>query len=412
MSQSANQPARRAWSSTYRPLLNRLTFGLALVGVLVAVHLAVQQRQGFAQGCFGFSEAGAAGGAFNCATVLQSGAGELLGVSNVVWGFLFYLAVAALSFAIAFVGRTWGPRLKQARAGLIGFGVLYSAYLVYYQFAYLDSLCALCLLSAALVALLLGVQVYDYRTADETSATKTMTARPVKREAALFTSLVALVVLLAGADVLYFNNNAAAPAASAAASDTLQVAEGCFYSAEQPPVENPDRLVNFADPVVGNEDAAVTVIEYFDPNCPHCATFHPVMQQLIATYGDRARFVYKPLYLGSWTASARQIEALYAAEQAGKFQEMLRAQFERQQRQGLTMADLRAIAEDIGMDPGTLAGRIQSGIYRSLWRETRQQASEVGLRSVPTVLINGRFVANRSRTPRCLAAMIEAAAEG
>ncbi len=416
--------------AAYRPVLDRLIFGVALVGVLVVAHLGIQQERAFAGGCFGFGAEAAAASNFDCGAVLSSAASTFLGVSNVVWGFVFYGATAALTLGAAFVASAGRRRLiKTARLALVGFGVLYTARLLYIQFFQLDALCALCLTSAALVGALLVLQLAELLSAAPSASAR----RPVawsrrKREAALLGALAALALVIAGADAFYFGGqdapppevaaaeraeaprrSAATPAAAPAASDTLQVAEGCYYDPEKNAVANPSRLVSMGDAILGNASAPVTVIEYFDPNCPHCATFHPTMQRLQERYGDRARFVYKPVPL--WEFSVPQIEALYAAGQEGRFDAMLEAQFARQQRGGLSAEQLQGIAREIGMDPGVLMARLRGGLYRAKVAQSRQQAVEIGLQSTPTVLINGRFVAQRSRTARCLAAMIEAAAE-
>lgn len=399
---SSSRPARL---SSYRPSVDRFVFGLALLGVFVTVHLWVQQRRGFADGCLGFGELGE--GSFDCAAVLQSGASELFGVSNVVWGFLFYVVVAVLSFVIARVGPGRRATLKQARLGVLGFGFLYSAYLVVYQWTQVGQWCALCLTSAALVTAMLAFQLYDYFTASDRPATA-MNTRLVKKETRLLAALAVVVLLVSGADALYFNGaegSAQTALASVAGSDTLQVAEGCYYDPEKGAVVDPDQLVGMSDPVKGNPEGDVTVLEYFDPNCPHCRTFYPQMQELIAQYGDRVRFVYKPIPL--WEFSIPQIEALYAAQQQGKFTAMLEGQFANQSPNGLSLAQMKAIAQEIGMDAEAMEARIRSGLFRMQWQQSRQQAGEIGLTGVPSVLIDGRFVAGPSRTPRCLALMIE-----
>lgn len=414
----------------YRPVLDRTIFGVALLGMLVVAHLGIQEKRGFAEGCVGFWEANPARASFNCATVTQSGASELLGVSNIIWGFLFYTAVAALTFAIAFVSRSARRQLKLGRAGLIGGGFLYSAYLVYYQFFGIEALCALCLVSAGLIAMLLVLQVADYTTSKEKS-TATMPFSKMKREAALLTSLTVLLIVLIGADWMYFRDAAPetvtaeaaeraapeeqraatpSPAARARAmADSLDLPAGCQFDPELEPVEDYAQIINAEDPAFGPDDAPVTVIEFLDPNCPHCRTLHPVMQQVVGQHGDQVQLVYKPMPL--WRFSLPQIEALFAAAEEDKFEEMLEAQFARQQDNGLSMGELRQIAEEIGMDPDALASQINEDTYQDEAMQQRQIAQQIGINSVPTVIINGHFVETRSRTPQCMSAMIEAFAE-
>ena len=395
----------------YRPALDRTLFGLALLGVVIVVHLGLQQARGFEQGCFGIAALDAAAPGFDCGAVLASGASTLLGISNVVWGVFFYVVVAALSFA-ALVVPTWRLQAKQARAGFIGAGFLYSAYLVYYQITQLDALCALCLVSAGIVTVLFVLLVGSLLFTNRSS--HPMSLRSSKREFTLLTYLLALAGLLIAADAVYVGSRSAtaasspAPAAVASAvPDTTQVAEGCYYDPEKEPVENFSALVDFQDPSKGSAQSPVTIVEYFDPNCPHCKTMHAVMKKVIEQYGDEAQFVFKPMPL--WGYSVPQIEALYAAAQEGKFFEMLDAQYARQQRGGLSMEQMQGIAREIGMNPDVLASRIQQQTHRDRIMQQRKRAVEIGVDSTPTIIINGRFIAGQSRTPRCFGAFIDAA---
>lgn len=410
--------------STYRPVLDRLIFGLALLGVLASVHLNIQQSRGFDQGCFGFTAAEPVEQTFNCEAVTQSDASTLLGISNSIWGLLFYVFVAGLTAAAAFNVRGRRPQFKITRGVIIAVGMAYSLYLVYYQFFAIGELCALCLTSAGITTALFLVQAVDYARPPQAATTESqgMTPKP-SRELAFVGALVVLVGLLIGADLAYFNNlDKAEPIAVTSDQAAQTVSERsavdpnaglpaeCRYDTDRGRIENPARLVNFYDPSKGNPNAPVTVIEYFDPNCPHCATLQPIMESVIATHQNQARFVFKPFVL--WPHSFAQSEALYAAAQQGKFFEMLDRQYAIQNPQtGLSEQQLRMIAADIGMDPDQLIERIQSGDYRQTLLQLKQAAVEVGVNSTPTVIINGRFVEPASRTPECLRRMIDQAAQ-
>jgi protein-disulfide isomerase/uncharacterized membrane protein len=404
----------------HRPQLDRTVFGLALLGLLVVVHLGIQQERGFDRGCLGFSAPAAVEATFDCEAVVSSGAGTFLGVSNIVWGLGFYGAVAALSFVALMLRPRLRLRAKQARAVLIASGALYSATLVYQQVAVVEALCALCLLSATLAGLLFLVEAGGLLFSHRSHLTA-MSTRTSKREYALFSYLLILAFVLVGADLTYFDqldapahralvaDDLVASASSQVPRDTTRVSENCYFDPEKAPVPDDVALVNMQDPIKGNPRAGVTVIEYFDPNCPACRAFHPIMKQAAERFGDQATFVYKAVPL--WGYSVPQIEALHAAAQENKFFEMLDQQFARQQRGGLSTRDLRAIAQDIGMNPDVLITRLQEGTYRDQVLAEREQAVAIGWSAAPTVLVNGRFVDNESRSLECLGAFIEAAAQ-
>ena len=405
------EPTSESPLFAYHPLLNRILFGLAMLGVLVVVHLAIQQGRGFDQGCWGFNPDDAASAAvFDCALVTESSSGTLLGLSNVVWGLGFYLGVAALSAAMAFAGPGRRKPLKLARMVLIGGGFLYAVFLVYEQFFTIGELCALCLTSAAITTTIFIVQVVDL--VRPARLAPLPTARP-----AYFAALAGVVVLLIGADFAYFNALDVAPAEEAVPAQTsatqpasgprmAPAAEECRLRTDVPRYEDYEALIQPSDPVKGNPDAAVTVIEYFDPNCPHCKLAHPIMEAVARTYSDQARFVYIPFMI--WPdRSMNQVAALYEAARQGRFSEMLDAQFEQQQA-SLSNEELRAIASEIGMDADEMIRRIESGFYEETILARKQEAAATGITGMPSVFVNGRLVETLSAD--CLGIFIEEAA--
>jgi uncharacterized membrane protein/predicted DsbA family dithiol-disulfide isomerase len=395
---------------SYAPVLNKALFGMSLLGVLTVTHLSIQKGRDFDRGCLGFAGLDSSEMVFNCSAVVSSGAGTFLGLSNITWGLGFYIGVAVLTFAIFRVGgtaRTWlhGARL----AGLTG-GVLYSGYLVYVQVGVIGTLCALCLVSAGLAVLLFGTQVAVLFTDDPTSET-TMTSRLFKRDLTVYVYLVAFTTVLVGADLTYFN--ALTPTGDGQEQALRgQVSEAaCELDPNVEPVENNGgSLVNFQDIRKGPSDASVTIVEYFDPNCPHCKTFHETMKTLVAEYEEKVQFVYKPFPLRR--SSIPEIQALYVAYQQGKFTEMLDAQYARQSRSGISKRDLQAIASEIDMNSEVLMSRIEQGKYRKKIVMQYKKATEIGVNSTPMVLVNGHFVEGRSRSLECMRTFIQRAQEG
>jgi protein-disulfide isomerase len=306
------------------------------------------------------------------------------------------------------MGSAWRPWIHGARlAGLTG-GFLYSGYLVYVQVGIIGALCVLCLVSAGLVVLLFGTQV-AVLVLDDQRTEPNMTSRFFKRDLTVYVYLAAFAVVLVGADLTYFNALAPANDERAAAHQEQYTGAACQLDSDKEPVEkNGAPLVGFQDITKGPSDAPVTVIEYFDPNCPHCKTFHETMKKLVSEYEGQVRFVYKPFPLRA--ASLPEIQALYVAHQEGKFSEMLEAQYARQSRSGITKSDLRSIASEIGLNPDVLMSRLEQNKYRDQVVAQRKKAIEVGVNSTPTVLVNGHFLGSRSL--ECLKVFIDRAKNG
>lgn len=77
-----------------------------------------------------------------------------------------------------------------------------------------------------------------------------------------------------------------------------------------------------SDPAIGPEQSSVTVHMYEDFECPACITSHAIIKQVIATYQDRVRFVWKDFPLETIHPAARpSANAARCAQVQGKFWE-------------------------------------------------------------------------------------------
>ncbi len=238
------------------------------------------------------------------------------------------------------------------------------------------------------------------------------------REGRLYAMLALAFVVLAGADLIFYSSvEEAGPVANDLALTLPPVPpadltppgpNACVYDATIPAVADPSALVSASDYTAGNADAPVTVVEFFEPNCPHCRTFYPVMKQVIDANAAKARFVIKPVIF--WPKSTLQGQALYAAQEAGKFQPMLEAQFANPRPNGLTEEDLRKLASGIGMDGDAMMQKINDRGFTTQLYRMREAFQASGNNSVPAVLINGRTVDGASRTAACLTQLINEAA--
>lgn len=416
----------------------RVLFGLALFGVLVVTHLWLQKGADFAYGCSGVEALTVTNLAETmreepgCAAVTSSVYASFLGVSNLVWGLLFYGAVALLRLGHAATG---DDRLRLASLGLVSVGFLYTLYLVYLQAAVIQAFCVLCMTSAVTVTLLLILHVMEHlrlRRAPSAAPTPGRAAfalRPFALVAAVFAVvLVADVVLAQQREDPASSADAEAPPDSpdAAEPDEPPVVEvsdpatQCTYDPNIAPLADFDR---FADgPYRGSADASVRVVEIFDPNCPHCKMLNGVLEGAIGENEERARFYFQPFPLRD--NSFAQVAALYLAEEQGRFFELMDAFFERQNPVlwGMTLDQVVEAGEAAGMDAADLRARMQdeAGLQPLLARVLADRVAAIealgnedGI-SVPKLLINGRVVAStvESYSPDCITYFIEQAAAG
>lgn len=76
------------------------------------------------------------------------------------------------------------------------------------------------------------------------------------------------------------------------------------------------------DPVKGNANAKVTLVEFSDFQCPYCLQAFPTVNQIMETYGDNVKLIYKQFPLTSIHPYAQKAaEAALCAKEQGKFYE-------------------------------------------------------------------------------------------
>ena len=167
---------------------------------------------------------------------------------------------------------------------------------------------------------------------------------------------------------------------------------------------NPEQLAE-SEPVQGNVDADLLLVEFFDPNCPHCQDFKPVMDQVMEQYGDRVRYYKQPVPL--WQFSRPQIRAILLAKQQGKYYDMIDAQLTSPNagKGGMTTDQLVSLAEGIGMDPDWMREKLNSGDMQAAVNRLPYEARKAGVQSTPTLAIGGKIVGNRSSG--CIGQLIE-----
>jgi len=110
-------------------------------------------------------------------------------------------------------------------------------------------------------------------------------------------------------------------------------------------------LIRDYNPVAGKKDSNVTVVEFFDFQCPGCKGIHPVTQQISQEYKDEVRFVYKNFPIAALHANAEisSLSAMAAAKQ-GKYFEFGDKLFAYQDNPGLSSRTQEQIAIELGLD--------------------------------------------------------------
>ncbi len=143
------------------------------------------------------------------------------------------------------------------------------------------------------------------------------------------------------------------------------------------------------DHIRGSDDAPVTLVEYGDFECPFCGQAEPVVRELLESFGDDVRYVWRHLPLNDVHSSAQlAAEAVEAAAAQGSFWEVYDAFLAHQD--ALTPPDITRIANELNLDVDRFWSEIRHHEHAPRVAEDVASADASGVSGTPSFFINGR----------------------
>ena len=141
------------------------------------------------------------------------------------------------------------------------------------------------------------------------------------------------------------------------------------------------------DPSKGDATAPVTIVEFTDFQCPSCAAMHPVIEEVLKSYGNKVRLVIRDFPLAQHTKARKAAEAANAAHAQGKFFEYVALLYKRQN--ALDVPSLKKYATELGLNRTKFDADLDSGKYAAEVRKDIDDGEIYGVESTPTLFING-----------------------
>ncbi|TDP63665.1 thioredoxin domain-containing protein [Bradymonas sediminis] len=142
-------------------------------------------------------------------------------------------------------------------------------------------------------------------------------------------------------------------------------------------------------PVMGPEDAPVTVVMFSDFECPYCKRGHAHLTQAMAKYDGQVKVAFKHYPLPFHRNAKAAAKAALAAGEQGKFWEMHDLIFSDQQ--SLRQSEIyREYAEQLGLDLEKFEADLSSPAYDTIIEKDMAQGANIGVRGTPAFFINGR----------------------
>jgi protein-disulfide isomerase len=168
-------------------------------------------------------------------------------------------------------------------------------------------------------------------------------------------------------------------------------------------------------PSRGPKNAAVTIVEFGDLQCPACKAAQPAIESLIASEPD-ARFVFQnfPLEMHNWAAKGAAYADCVAQASNDAFWKFIAKTYETQSDITAENADekLTALADGAGVKGADIAVCASTPVPKAHVEASLALGKSVNVTGTPTLFINGRSIGNVSQVPASsLKALVDFAAK-
>jgi protein-disulfide isomerase len=184
----------------------------------------------------------------------------------------------------------------------------------------------------------------------------------------------------------YLKNQKLQPAMAAYAENLKKEAKVLVLLPEYEP---PKVDVEAKGPARGPEGAKVTIVEFSDFQCPYCVRAEATVKEVLATYGDKIRLVYRDFPLPNHPLAPKAAEASHCAEDQSKYWEMHERLFSTGR---LEVPELKQHAKDLGLDTARFDQCLDSGSKAAIVETNKAAGAKAGVNGTPAFFINGRLI--------------------
>jgi len=153
------------------------------------------------------------------------------------------------------------------------------------------------------------------------------------------------------------------------------------------------------DPVLGNKNAPLTIVEFSDFQCPFCRRFwKETLPQIEKDYIDtgKVQFAYRHFPLTAiHPAAVPAAQASECANEQGRFWQMHDKIFDEQEKLSaggtaqFEASDLKKWASDLGLNTTQFNQCLDSGKFTKNVTDDEQEAQKLGINGTPTIFVNG-----------------------
>lgn len=156
----------------------------------------------------------------------------------------------------------------------------------------------------------------------------------------------------------------------------------------------PDKVTS-ADWTKGATSSAKILVEYSDFQCPACAAYYPIIEQLLAENPDKVLFVYRHFPLPQHGNAIPAAQAAEAAGKQGKFWDMYGIIFTNQ-KSWESSEDAKSIfigyATTLGLDIVQFTTDYESEVIKDKITSDLKSGVKAGVNSTPSFYLDGKKI--------------------
>jgi protein-disulfide isomerase len=142
-------------------------------------------------------------------------------------------------------------------------------------------------------------------------------------------------------------------------------------------------------PARGPDKAPITIIAFSDYQCPYCKRAHATVEQVMQTYGDKVKLVYRDYPLPFHENARPAAEAAACANAQGKFWEYHQKLWGASD---LSTEKLKTMAGEVGMDQQKFDDCLAKQEFKAVIDKDIADGASVGVSGTPAFFINGRML--------------------
>ncbi len=164
------------------------------------------------------------------------------------------------------------------------------------------------------------------------------------------------------------------------------------------------------DPIMGNPDAPVTIVEYGAYACPSCRAWHQagIIEDILAAYPDQVRFIFRdfPVIVPAYDRMAAEVAQCALDQSQAGFWALHNALYETIQ-VGTSSDQIVQVGQQLGLDGVALQSCVDANTHTETVQYDFDRARSLALPGTPSFLVNDQRIFNAS--PDVLVAAVEEA---